>query len=138
MRWSRIVPVVVLGLLAVGYLLLRDSLMGRIAHLGILEFPVAVLVFGILLYLALRPAAKPVPPPEWRRHEQIVRQMPDPAATSLASIVERYIETGEAPDEAARVLAPESHEGLAATLSTITSRRKRRSEVEHLVHDPGA
>ena len=138
MRWSRLVPVAMLGVLSVAYVLQRDALFGRAPLLAILEFPIGVAVLALLLSLALRPAARPVPPPEWRRHEQIVRQLSDPAEAPIASLIERYIATGEGAGEVAAVLDPDAVGALGTELSTIHSRRKRESKINQIVLEQGA
>jgi hypothetical protein len=140
--------VIVLGALAVGYVLARPSLGGVVPHLAILEFPVGMAVVAALLALALWPDGKRAPPPApWRRHEQVVRRLPDPAAAPLVAAVERYLETGEGAEEAADVLAAGMGHDLSqraghrqrilAMLSSKGSRRRRESTLNEVL-DPGA
>lgn len=140
-------PVGVLGILAVGYVLGRPILLAARPDLAIFEFPVGLVVIALLLWLALRRGARPTPPPEWRKHEQVVRQLDDPAAAPLATTIHDYIETGQGADEAARVLAhavvrePSQREKARAriltTLSSASSRRKRENAIRDQL-DQGA
>lgn len=138
MQWRRLVPVALMGALGIAYVLARPALAASIPYLAILEFPVGALVLGILLWLALaRRTPRPEPQPEWRRHEQVVRALPDPATRAYMEPVEAWLETGERAEEAAVVLAkaattePAAQERLRAQLlpqlTLKASRRKRES-----------
>lgn len=133
----RLVPVVLLGSLSVSYVLTRPALLARDPHLAIAEFPAGALIVGLLVWAALaRRRARAAPEP-WRRHEQVVRPLPDPALAADVDALERWVETGDAPEEAAGVLAraasrdPREQERLrgelAPTLAITRSRRKRES-----------
>ncbi|HVM45165.1 MAG TPA: hypothetical protein VM582_04450 [Candidatus Thermoplasmatota archaeon] len=134
-RWLRLVPVFLMGALAIAYVLARPALRPRIQYLDILEFPAGALLIGVLLWAALagRPRAPPAPP--WRRHEQVVRELPDPALRPDVVALERWLETGEDAAAAADVLAraatyePARQESLRAQLTeqlaVKASRRKR-------------
>ncbi|HUR67724.1 MAG TPA: hypothetical protein VM370_00630 [Candidatus Thermoplasmatota archaeon] len=123
-----------MGALAIAYVVMRPSLASRVRHLGILEFPAGAALVAAFLWASLA-RRKPEPAPRWRRHEQIVRPLPDPALTPAVAVLERWIETGEASDEAARVVARAAttdegeQQALAARLAkdmTLTSSRKKR------------
>lgn len=83
---KRLVPLGALAALGVAYAALRPTLMGVVWHLEILEVPAAILVAAPLVWLTVRPEPSPPhrPSDEWRRHEQVVRLLPDPEAAPLA------------------------------------------------------
>lgn len=149
MRWSRLIPVFILGALAVDYVLIRPALLAVIPHLAIFEFPVGAVLVALLIWAGLRrrQAAKPAPALPWRRHAQVVRPLPDPATRALAAPVERYLETGEEAERVADLLArasasdpaaqAELRARLAKELPLKSSRRKRESVLKHHL-DPGA
>ena len=142
-RSLRLIPVALMGSLAIAYVLARPGLIERVAYLDILEFPVGALVVAILLWAALarrKPATPSVP---WRKHAQIVRDLPDPALRPDVAALERWVETGADPVAAADVLArAKTHDAveqerlraqLAEDLSLKASRRKRESTLkQHL------
>lgn len=140
-RWLRLVPVALMGSLAIAYVLARPALRGRIEYLDILEFPVGALVVALLLWAALARRRPDAPPVVWRKHEQIVRELPDPALRPDVATLDRWVETGEDPAGAADVLArAHSHDlaeqerlraRLAEELALKASRRKRGSLLKH-------
>ena len=137
MRWLRLVPVALLGVLGVGYVIVRPKVVAAQPWAAFLEFPVAAVVIGVLLWIALRRRKPETPPVPWRKHEQVVRPLPDPALRPYEVALERWMETGEDPASAAAVLArartPDHREQerlraeLAQEMSVISSRRKRGS-----------
>lgn len=149
MRWSKLIPVFILGAVAIDYVLIRPALLAVVPHLAILEFPVGAALVALLIWLALRRRRAAAPPPAapWRRHEQVVRPLPDPAERDLAAPLARWLETGEEPERAAAQLARlAGHDRaardalrarLAKELPLKSSRRKRESVLEHHL-DQGA
>lgn len=141
-------PVVALGAFGVGYVLFRPTLAGIIPHLGIVEFPLGAGIVASLLWSALRRSRDELPAPAvWRRHEQVVRILPDPAMRANLDVLERWVETGENPAAAAVVLAKattkdaqdeeRARDALIPRLSQETSRKRRESFLrDHL--EPGA
>lgn len=135
-RWLRLVPVFLMGALAIAYVLMRPALAARVEHLAIFEFPVGALLVGLLIWVALK-RARPEPPEPFRRHEQVVRQLADPAIAPYVGALERWVQTGEAPEAAAEVIAKArstdatEQERLRAQLvpdmQVKASRRKRES-----------
>ena len=142
-RSLRLIPVALMGSLAIAYVLARPGLLGRIEHLDILEFPIGALVVAILLWAALARRKPEAPAVPWRKHTQIVRELPDPALRPDVAALERWVESGDDPVAAADVLArAKTHDlveqerlraKLADDLSLKASRRKRESLLkEHL------
>lgn len=136
-RSLRLVPVALMGILAVAYVLARPALLGRVQYLDILEFPVGALLIGLLLWAALarrRPERPPIP---WRKHAQVVRELPDPALRPDVLALERWLESGEEPGAAADVLArAATHDAreldrlraeIEREITVKASRRKRES-----------
>ncbi|HET6405177.1 MAG TPA: hypothetical protein VFH78_11055 [Candidatus Thermoplasmatota archaeon] len=135
--WLRLIPVFLMGALAIGYVLVRPGLLGRVPYLDILEFPVGTLVVAILLWAALARRRPKAPPVAWRRHAQVVRDLPDPALRPDVAALERWVHSGEDPSAAADVIArARTHDAvererlraqLASELTVKASRRKRES-----------
>jgi hypothetical protein len=115
----------VLGVLLVGYVAARPMLAASLPHLGILEYPVGLVLGGLLVYVGLRrPKAEREPPvPEWRRHVQVVRPVPDAERTRHEAPLRAWVERGEDPAAAALVIArartrdPAEAERLRSTLT---------------------
>lgn len=142
-RWLRLVPVVLMGVLAIAYVLARPTLRSRIPYLDILEFPIGAAIVAILLWAALarrRPASEL---PVWRKHAQVVRELPDPALRPDMATLERWVDSGEGAEAAADVLArarsPDPVEQqllkmeLVDKLTIKASRRKRETMLrQHL------
>lgn len=143
MRWRKLLPVGVLGALAVGYLLARPALAASVPHLAIIEFPVALVLVGGLLWAALRRprAERPQPAPPWRRHRQVVRALPDPVAAPDADALRAWVAHGEAPAAAADVLAravttdPHERERLRAQLEPALAGARSRRKREAILHE---
>lgn len=119
----RLVPVWMMGALAIAYVLMRDLIVNTVPYASILEFPVGGIVFGFLLHAALAMGRPPAPPRPWRRHKQIVRPLKDPALKRDMRALEAWLEQGGPPVAAADVIArsraadePE-RQTLAAALS---------------------
>ena len=142
------IALVALGILAAGYLILRPTL--RVPYLALVEFPVAVVLVAFLLWQAMRRPAPPralpqtfAPVPALRRHEQIVRTLPDPDAARLERTLAEWVETGEGAERVADVLgrahAPDparraaERERILPLLSKADSRRARARLVRDLV-----
>lgn len=148
--WRRLAPVLVLGVLFVAYVVARPALAEGVPHLGIAEYPLGLLVAGTLVYVALRrPRAEREPePPVWRRHEQVVRAVPDPEVARLDAPLRAWLDAGERPEEAARVLALSQARdakaaealvpALAERLSSAKSPKSRRKLMDDLSKPPGA
>jgi hypothetical protein len=140
MRWLRLVPVVLLGILGIAYVLGRPALVAAAPWLELVEFPLGAVVVALLVWAALARRRPEAPPVEWRRHEQVVRPLPDPAVRPYVSALERWLETGEDPASAADVLArartsdlreqERLRTELAKDLSLKASRRKRESQLK--------
>src|SRR5687767_2371720 len=94
-----------MGLLAVADVALRPSLAERIPHLILWEFALGLVLLPFLLWIALRPQRRRRPSEPWRRHEQVVRALPDPVVRGALGPLEAWVERGDAPEAAARVLA---------------------------------
>lgn len=140
MRWSKLVPVAILGVGGVAYVLLRPAIIARWRNTDIFEFPLGAIVVALLLWAALGRGRPETPPPPWRRHTQVVRTLPDPAARPYVAALERWLETGENPEAAADVVAraqtPDAHRQerlraeLTQELAIKASRRKRESQLK--------
>ena len=107
MRWLKPLLVASAGAALVAYLVVRPGLAAQNPHLHLYEFPLAVLAVSLLLWGTLRTpkAARPAPPPEWRRHEQVVRPLPDPEQGRLRAPLDAWLADGSRAAEAADVLA---------------------------------
>jgi hypothetical protein len=105
MRWLRLVPVALLGILGIGYVFARPALTQAVPNAAILEFPIGAIVVAFLLWAALARGRPDDAPKPWRRHEQVVRALPDPAIRPDALALTRWAETGEDAAGAADVLA---------------------------------
>lgn len=135
-RSARLVPVALMGSLAVAYVAARERIAARVPYLAIIEFPIGALIFGMLLWAALS-RRRPAPPVPWRRHQQIVRPLPDPAIALDLGTLERWLQTGQAPEAAADVVARSVTTDAATSdtlrgeieqeMSSLASRRKRES-----------
>lgn len=140
MRWYRLVPVAILGIGGVAYVLARPALVARWQNTDIFEFPLGVIVVALLLWAALGRGRPGSPPPPWRRHRQVVRALPDPAAQPHVAALERWLETGEGPEAAADIVAraqtSDVHRQerlraeLTPKLAIKASRRKRESQLK--------
>lgn len=140
MRWSKLIPVAILGVGGVLYVLLRPALLARWQNTDIYEFPLGAIVVALLMWAALGRRAPEKPPVPWRRHQQVVRALPDPAVRPYAAAIERWLETGEDPAAAAAVVArartadAKRQEALRAELTSElaikASRRKRESQLK--------
>jgi hypothetical protein len=145
---KRFGAIAVLGILAVGDVALRPALSAKVPHLVLWEFALGLAIVPFLLWIALRPQAKRRPPAPWRRHEQIVRSLPDPVVRGAADPLEAWVERGDAPEAAAAVLAratasdPEARDAAYAAhlerAKTATTRRKREQLIESILKTPGA
>lgn len=137
----KLIPVIVLGVASVGYILARGALIGVIPNLNLWEYPVGALVVGTLLWLALRKprAARPPPEPEWRKHAQVIRALPDAEAMRLEAPLSAWLETGERPEAAADVLAtaatyePRAREETRARLSKELAAARTRRQRETIL-----
>lgn len=134
-RSLRLIPVVLMGSFAIAYVLARPGLVARVPHLPILEFPVGAAIVALLLWAALASRRPRVAPAPWRKHAQVVRELPDPALSPDLATLERWVERGEDPAAAADVLARAASTDLreqdrvraelAEELASRSSRRKR-------------
>jgi hypothetical protein len=133
----------VLGVLLVGYVLARPALAGMVPHLGIVEYPAGLLLGGLLVYAGLRrPRAEREPPaPEWRRHEQVVRPVPDAELARHEAPLRAWVERGEDPSAAAAVLArgqtrdPAEAQRLQTTLTDTLARAASPKARRNLLND---
>lgn len=102
-----IVPMVALALLAATYMLIRSNL--AFTHVALVEYPIALALVAFLAWRALRrprPRAHAyAPAPALRRHEQIVRTLPDPESAALGNALAAWVATGERPEAAADAIA---------------------------------
>ena len=107
MWWLRVVPVLVLGVVLVGYVAMRPTLAETVPHLAIAEYPAGLLVTGLLVYVALRRPRREreTPAPAWRRHAQVVRALPDAELDRLQAPLRAWVERGDDPRAAAGVIA---------------------------------
>lgn len=123
----RATALVLIVVLVGGWLVVRPSVAAAQPFLVFVEFPVALLVLPLVLWWGLRPRRlKKVEP--WRKHEQIVRRVPDPALARESAAVRDWIETGKAPDAAERVFARATRipeKTLFKLMSEATSRHAR-------------
>lgn len=148
MLWRRLLPVGVLGVLLVVYVALRPMLAEAVPHLGIVEYPVGLVLGGLLMYAGLRrPREEREPPvPAWRRHEQVVRPVPDAELARLEAPLRAWVERGEDPSAAAAVVVraqtrdPEEAERLQASLTdtfaSAASPKARRALLTDLAKKP--
>lgn len=117
-------------------------------HLGIVEYPVGLVLGGLLVYAGLRrPQEEREPPvPEWRRHVQVVRPVPDAEAARHEAPLRAWVERGEDPAAAARVVARAQardpseaerlHPSLTETLAAARSPKARRALLTDLARKP--
>ena len=141
----RLVPVAALGIIAIAYVLARPALAARNPYITIWEFPLGALLVTLLLWMALGRRKPEAPPAPWRKHQQVVRPLPDPALAPFVSALDRWVDTGEDPHTAADVLARartnDARERetlraqLADQLATKSSRRKRESHLKQYLGD---
>ena len=100
---------------AAAYLVVRPLLIHVWARLPILEFPAAFAAVGILAAFARPRLAQPratfVEP---RRHEQVVRETPDPERAAASFALARWERDGAEPaaaaDALARAMTPDADE----------------------------
>lgn len=114
-----------------GYVVARPALAAAFPDLTIAEFPAGLLVVGGLLYWAFRRGEPQAPPAPWRRHEQVVRELPDPAAERFEHALDRWVQSGENPDEAADILA-------RATAQHAADRERLRAEIAQSLSEQGS
>ena len=123
--WRRLLPLVLLAALALAWMAVRPQK----GNATLLEYPIAILLVVLLLWDAARdPRPVPVAAPPLRRHEQVVRDVPDPDARALVAALDAYVATGARAPEAADALARATGGDAATILPTLTratSRRKR-------------
>ena len=148
MLWRRLIPVGVLGALLVGYVAMRPSLAQSVPHLGIIEYPVGLLLGGLLVWAGVRrPREEREPPiPVWERHAQVVRAVPDAELARHETPLRAWIERGDDPAAAARVIAraqardPEEaerlHPTLTDTLAGARNAKARRNLLTDLAKKP--
>lgn len=139
MRWHKVAIVFVTGLLLVAYVAVRPTLAAQWPYIHLAEFPVAIVVLGTVLWATLRVprAMRPPPAPEWRRHEQKIRALPDPEAKRLQAAVDEWLAEGGRVDDAADVLAravgndaaerDELRARFAQEMQQVKSSRKKRA-----------
>lgn len=136
-RSLRMVPVVLMGSLAIAYILARPTLATRVPYLAIIEFPVGAAIVALLLWAALARRERVAPPEPWHKHRQVVRALPDPAMERDLAVLERWLGSGDDPRAAADVVAravstdpvvqDRTRADLTEQMSIRASRRKRES-----------
>lgn len=143
----KLLGVLLIGALLVGYVAARPALMESVPHLGIAEYPAGLLLAGILVWVALRrPRALREPPaPLWSRHAQVVRNLPDAELDRLQAPVRAWLERGEDPRAAAAVIARSQardlsaakamEEDVAGRLTQATSPRARAKLLNELANN---
>lgn len=147
----RVLLVVVPGLALVVYLIARPAIAEGNPHLHLWEFPIALVITGIVVWAALRPPREvrelAAPPEPWRRHAQKVRALPDPESARLRAPLDAWATDGANPDEAARILAraygaptEAEREALAqrllADMNGAGSARKRQAFLRRVLSSP--
>jgi hypothetical protein len=146
---SRVFAALALVALVVVDLLLKPALAARVPHLNLWEFAVGIVLVPWLLWLTLRPSRRArKPAPRWRRHEQVVRALPDPILRASSAPLESWIERGDAPEAAAAVLAraatndPAEREAAyaraLAAAQGASSRRQREQVIQNFLSPQGA
>ena len=105
-RKARLSLVIGLGVAIVAYILVRP-LFARSLWIIIWEFVIALPVIALVLWLALKPSLprRRERAPEWRRHAQKIRELPDPEAARLRAPLEAWVADGARAEEAEDVLA---------------------------------
>lgn len=141
-RNARMTLVVLLGAAAVGYVLVRPTLATSL-WIVLIEFVVAIPIVAIVLWLALRPSRpRHERAPEWRRHEQKIRFLPDPEAERMRAPLEAWVADGVAAEEAAEVLARASgvdapaRARLREEMRAASSKRRRVALLAAHARDP--
>lgn len=139
----RILGFAALALLAGLWLVVRPTVLRVEPFARFYEFPVGLALVALLAWVAMRPArARETPERPWRRHAQVVRAVPDPEAAPLESALDAWVERGDDPQAAARVLAraldidADAATRLEAEMRSATSRRKREAIVERAAANP--
>jgi hypothetical protein len=88
-------------------MLARPRIASRNADLELVEFPVSLLLIGLVVWKVVKPT--PTEPsattPPWRRHEQVVRALPDPESLRLRSTLATWVLHGSQRAEASDILA---------------------------------
>lgn len=148
MRASKVALLVAAALVAGAWLLARPFVAAQVPHLILYEFPVAALLAALVAWLALRTPKerRAEPPAPWRKHRQVVRELPDPEAARLVDALERWARTGDGVADAAAVVAtargePERADHYASVLAAPKRERQRRAlldELTQLPTNPGA
>ena len=130
-----------LAIAAACYLALRPMLAANAPDLRWIEFPIALLAAGLVMHAALRvPRARRVPAPQWRRHEQVVRALPDAERVRLAESLDAWTRSGEGADEAIRILALATERDptdISAGARAATTQRQRVRFIRDILR-PGA
>lgn len=143
----RILAFVALGLVVGLWLVARPSVLALWPMGALVEFPIALVVVALLLWLAARPArARERPEAPWRRHEQVVRPLPDPETAPLERALDAWVDGGKDPDRAADVLAralemdddrrAAARQRLLQDMGAATNRRKREALVRRVLETP--
>lgn len=139
----RIFAFTALALLAGVWLVVRPTVLRMEPFARFYEFPVGLALVALLAWVAMRPArARETPERPWRRHAQVVRAVPDPEAAPLERALDAWVERGEDPQAASRVLAralgldADAATRLEADMRAANSRRKREALVERAAANP--
>jgi len=143
LRASKVVPLAALALIGVAWIAVRPFV--AVPHLLLYEFPIGAALVALLVWIALRKPKRGGPAsPAWRKHEQVVRPLPDPEAARLEAALENWARTGDGVQEAATVVAAARGDDAARylpLLSKPTRERQRRALLAKLTErspEPGA
>lgn len=134
----------------VAYLAVRPTLAAATPYLLLIEFPTALvllaLVAGLLVRRSRADAPAPVAATPWRRHEQVVRALPDPEIKRLRDPLDGWLADGSRLDEASRVVAlaasragaGDAHDGALESrvrerMAQARGRRRRESALRSIL-----
>jgi hypothetical protein len=101
--------------------------------LSTLPYPIALGALALLAWgyaRARRKRLRPEREHELKKHQQVIRYVPDPDALPLERALLQWLESGTGPDHAARILTKATGEPQEEAVSAATSRRKRESLLE--------
>lgn len=129
--WRRLTALGLAGGAVVAYVAVRPGIAAQNPYLHLAEFPIAVALLGLILLATLRPPRdeRRRAIVDWRRHEQKVRQLPDPEAARLRAPLDAWVQDGARHEDAASVVArasgADADDALRARMADLRTKRAR-------------